>query len=167
MPNGTRVRRQTAWNDELFNVTLGAGLGDEFLIFQDSADSEKRGCTMGRTIIGFDILPADPGVGSGSQRVSLGIALASDDAFAAGALADPETQSDYPVGGWLWRWSGVVRDETLGVGPMVYPRLDLDLRAMRKLDRTSVYMALKNDNLEGTAFTIRLAGLIRILYKLP
>ena len=46
-------------------------------------------------------------------------------------------------------------------------RLDRDLRAMRKLDRATMYLRVENDNVEGTTFAIRIAGLIRVLYKLP
>ena len=161
------ARRATAWNDELFNFTLVAASSSQFLVVQDVSDPEKRGCTLIRTLLDFAVLAETPGAVSGSSKVSLGLALASDDAFVGGSLPDPEVQADYPVDGWLWRWSGIIIDETLATGHVPPRYIKEDLRAARKMDRSSVYMAITNDLLEGTAFTVRIIGIIRMLYKLP
>jgi len=131
------------------------------------ADTEKRGCTLVRTVVGLCLRAASPGVVSGQQRVTIGIALVSDDAFSASAVPDVEDAADFPVQGWLWREVRLVYDETLATGIINPVEVRLDLRAARKLDRSSMVLLMSNENLEGTGFDVRVLGLIRSLYKLP
>ena len=161
------ARRKTAWNDEIFNVSRSSGgATNPLLIMQDLSDTEKRGCTIGRMIIGLDVEPASPGSVSGTQNVFMGVGLSSDDAFAGGSTADPEDQADYPVQGWLWRYYTSVRDNPTIAG-VQGRRIDVDLRALRKMDRSSVWIAFVNNVREGTSFSVQYTGLVRTLYKLP
>ena len=97
----------------------------------------------------------------------MGIGMSSDDAFTANALADVNTDSDFPMGGWLWRDMVMVMDETLGSGVTPYIEVRVDLRAQRKLDRASVFLARSNTAQEGTNFSVEMTAFIRMLYKLP
>ena len=160
-------RRQTSWDDQLFNFDTASGSRVDFLLVQNVSDTESRGLTLARMILGFTFLPSVPGVASGSQAISIGVALASDDAFAAGALPEPQVESDFPVGGWLYRSQYIVVDETLATGFPLPVRIDVDLSVQRKLDRASLYCTMINDPIEGTAFNVRMIGLIRSLYRLP
>ena len=162
-------RRGTAWDDNRFNFGLGSGTFANIALVDDVADPEKRGCTLVRTIIDLQVFASDPGVASGRQLVDFGIGLVSDDAFTAGAtgMPNPEVESDYPVGGWLWRKTFAVFDETLATGHVPPVEIKADLRAMRKMDRSTVAFMLSNGVGEGTPFAIQIVGLMRILYKLP
>ena len=97
----------------------------------------------------------------------MAIGCVSDDAFAGGALPDADQSSDFPVAGWLWRVRKLVVDETLGTGVLPPLRVTADLRSMRKLERSTLVLVHSNDPVEGTAFQVRLFGLVRCLYKLP
>ena len=159
-------RRGTAWDDQLFTVTQVNGVqAGAILLVEDVADPEKRGCTVVRIIMRVTLLPVVINGVTGRQTVSVGIALASDDAFAAGALPDPQTQADYPVGGWMYRDQVVVPSESTGVVPHVV--LQADLRAQRKLDRSSLFFTYHSQLDEGVSFEVQLTGIIRVLYKLP
>ena len=96
-----------------------------------------------------------------------GLEMTSEDALAVGAMSDPDDASDFPVSGWLIRRRVFIVDETLANGPLPPVREDFDLRAMRKLDRSTLAFVVNNNGVEGTAFAVRTTGLIRVLYKLP
>ena len=151
------------------NFSVSSGSTSEVGLVDDTADPEKRGCTLIRLIMDFWMFPSIPGAVSGRQVVTMGIGVVSDDAFAAGSsgLPNPEVDGDYPVGGWLWRHKVPIFDETLATtGPLVI-RIKEDLRAMRKLDRSTVALMMKSVSNEGTSFTVQWMGIIRALYKLP
>ncbi len=120
--------------------------------------------TLLRTIIGIDIAHAVHDSGEGSQRVSVGIAVASQEAFAAAALPDTEIGTDFPTRGWVWRalyrvW-GFAADQ-----PAVFTRrVDLDIRAMRKLENGESYITAANVNQEGTTGTVNIVGMVRQLW---
>ena len=137
------------------------------MIAQNVADPEKRGCTIVRILAHLWLTATTPGAVSGIQRVHCGIGLASDDAFSANALPDIDQDSDFPVGGWMWRDLYVIKDETLASGVFAPIEIKVDLRAQRKMDRASVFLARSNTANEGSAFSVRMTGLVRVLYKLP
>ena len=158
----------TAWDDQGIGLTtlVVGGNGLQLLLCENVADPEKRGCTLIRTIIGLSFLANSPGSVTGRVVVTFAIALASDDAFSAGALPDPEVDDDFPIGGWLYRTRFPVMD---GVGepvPTVH-RIDADIRAGRKLDRSTIYMDMHSSSEFGSSFTVAINGMVRCLYKLP
>ena len=161
------ARRGTAWDDAMLNFSLASGaLAAAQQLMQNVSDTEKRGCTLQRLIIGLNVEAATRGIGNGVQRVWLGIGLTSDDAYAGNALPDPESGSDYPVQGWLWRWSGTIWD-SVDFAAIQQVRIEKDLRAQRKLDRSTMFLTIKNDPRQGTAFEVQVTGIVRMLYKLP
>ena len=99
------------------------------------------------------------------QLISVGIGVCSQDAFTAGAVADPNVDTDFPQDGWVYkcRWN------LLGnAGNTIEPiKVDFDIRAMRKLGRGSSYVVFDNSPGAGTPFTVRFFMLIRQLYLLP
>ena len=96
--------------------------------------------------------------------MSVGIGIASQEAFAAAALADPQTDTDFPTRGWVWRaryrvW-GFAADQ-----PAVFTRrVDLDLRSQRKLENGEAFINGFNLNQEGVSNTVVVTGLIRQLW---
>ena len=120
--------------------------------------------TLTRTIIGLDVAYTVHDSGEGSQRVDMGIAVASQESFAAGTVPDPGVASDYPTRGWIWRARYRVYGFAADQPAVFNTRIDMEIRAQRKLENGEAYLVLDNNNLEGVTTTIRVAGLIRQLW---
>ena len=146
---------------------MSLGGQQAFLLAEDVADPEKRGCTIVRMLLGLSLSAATPGVVSGSMRITMGISMVSDDAFVAAALPEADTTADFPVSGWLYRDEYRIVDETLASGVIMLTRVEKDLRTQRKMDRSSLVFQLESNLAEGTAFDVRCTGIVRALYKLP
>ena len=99
---------RTVWLDTTINTDLTSG-GSSGLtnLMAGMSDEQIRttSLTLLRTIIRLDVAATVHDAGEGSQRVSLGIGVASSDAAALGvtALPDPENMSDFPPRGRAWR----------------------------------------------------------------
>ncbi len=160
-------RRGTAWDDHFVTIEVANGSTVSENVVNNITDQEKRGYTLIRQIIRLDVMPDVPGGVSGKQKVTLAMGVTSDDAFAALALPDPEVGVDFPVLGWLWRTQYIVLDELLQNVLYSVVRIDTDLHAARKLDRSTVFISVHSTVEQGTAFQIACTGLVRNLYKLP
>ena len=160
-------RRLTAWDDRMLNQTLADNSQDVQALMVNIADPEKRGCTLIRTLVHMQYLATNPGTVSGVNLVHFGMALVSDDAFAASIVPDTETGDDFPVMGWVFRDQISVVDETLATGPIPPVDVRLDLRSARKLDRSTLVWIAKSVSREGTVFAVQQTGIVRCLYKLP
>jgi len=157
----------TIWIDTSLsdNIATGAEFEKSLMTNISSAASGLAQMTLLRTIIGIDISYATHDAGEGSQRLSIGIGVASQEAFAAAALPDPEVMSDFPTKGWVWRaayriW-GFAADQ-----PTIFTRrVDLDIRAKRKLDKGEAYINAFNAAQEGVTAVVNLTGIIRQLWQ--
>ncbi len=162
MPHGGR---HFFWLDTLVSFTTGNASGNAITLMQDIDSTESRmGMTLMRIIVGMDLAHTVHDSGEGSQTVDVGIGLASQEAFAANVLADPNSGTDFPIRGWLWR----TRYRTYGFAadqPMaIVRRLDYDLRAKRKIDNGELYFSLFNTSNEGSTGAVDATGIIRCLY---
>ena len=160
-------RRLTAWDDENVGFDIASGTEGNLELAQNVADPEKRGCTAIRILVNVWLHASTPGAVSGSQILSIGIALTSDDAFAGSVLPDAEVAADFPVSGWLYRERFMVTDELLSSGVIQPIHVNRDLHASRKLDRATLFIQFANGAIEGSTFNVRAVGLVRVLYKLP
>ena len=120
--------------------------------------------TLLRTIIGLDVGRVVHDSGEGSEQFSIGIAIASQEAFAAVSLSDPETSTDFPTRGWIWRSQyrifGFAADQ-----PTIFTRrIDLDLRSQRKLENGEAFIIFTNTALEGTPSSAKVIGIVRQLW---
>ena len=159
---------KTFWIDTSANVDVVSG-GTGFVnLMTGMADIDIRtaAITLLRTIIRLDLAYTVHDSGEGSQRVSLGIGVASSEAASAGIAAtpNPEVMTEFPTRGWVWRAQyrifGFAADQ-----PAVYVReLDIDLRGRRKMENGEGYLSLANVALEGVAATVRVMGIVRQLY---
>ena len=163
---GSPARRRTAWDDELIGTTVANAGQQVNLIAQNVSDPEKRGCTIIRVIYHMWFLPNSPGAVNGVEQITLGIGIASDDAFSAGAIPEADTAADFPMSGWMYRDRLLVVDS---IDAKDSPAVELyrDLRVSRKMERGSVYVTHESDGFVGSAFTVAFSGIIRVLYKLP
>ena len=121
--------------------------------------------TLTRTIIGLDVAYTVHDSGEGSQLVALGAAIQADDAFGTSASTpDPGDATSFPARPWVWRAAyriyGFAADQ-----PTVFNRrIDLDIRAQRKLENGVSFMRINNSAQEGVASTVRVVGLVRQLW---
>ena len=157
---------KTLWIDTNFStdVVVGTQLQQSLMGVVQSDESRLVGMTLMRTIIRMDIAYTVHDSGEGSQRLSMGIGVASQEAFNAGVLPEPFTDGDFPTRGWIWRATyrlfGFAADQ-----PAIYNRaLDIDLRSRRKLENGEAYLVADNVNLEGVSSTVRVLGGIRQLW---
>jgi len=154
------------WIDTDAGLSLASGaVGRLTLMTGVPAASDRfHQMTLLRTIIGIDIAYTVHDSGEGSQIVSVGIGIASQDAFAAGATAGPQTDLDFPTRGWVWR----ARYRVFGFAadqPAVFVRrVDLDLRSQRKLENGEGYFTGFNAANEGVATAVTISGMIRQLW---
>ena len=155
------------WVDSTLSIQVASSGQDSRSLITgfSAADTRLAQMTLLRTIIGVDIAYTVHDSGEGSQKVSLGIGITSQEAFAAGTLPDPVLATDYPTRPWIWRAEyrvfGFAADQ-----PTIFTRrLDLDIRAMRKLENGEVFIVVDNFPIEGVTASITVLGLIRQLWN--
>ncbi len=154
------------WIDTNLNNDVAVAATGFLSLMTDVSAPETRltQMTLLRTIIGLDLARTTHDSGEGSERLAIGVGIASQEAFAAGSLSDPEDSSDFPTRGWVWRASyrifGFAADQ-----PAIFTRrIDLDLRSQRKLENGESFCTFQNTALEGTSGVVRVLGLIRQLW---
>jgi len=157
---------KTFWSDTLISSDIAVSSQQHLgLIDQFTKDQLRMGqVTLLRTIIGIDCAAVIHESGAGSSTLSMGIGVASQEAFLAGTLPDPNTATDFPTKGWIFRARGRVFAFPVGA-PQVYSwRIDRDIRARRILDNGEPYMIFTNDTNEGSTTALRVTGLVRCLW---
>ncbi len=158
------MARPTDWIDTLVSLNPTTGGQDFQSLMTGVAPVNMRGMTVIRTIISLGMISTTTAGAWGAQRMDVAIGIASQEAFAAGVLSDPQTGTDKPPRGWVWRTSKVVTQN--GVGSVVVHDLMADIRGARKVENGELYIIANNLALEGTAFNVDVHGLVRTLYKL-
>ena len=154
------------WIDTVINptVVIGTQLLQGLMTGVSATDTRLSQMTLLRTIIGLDLARTVHDSGEGSEAISIGIGIASQEAFAAGTVADPGVSTDFPTRGWVWRqryriW-GFAADQ-----PAIFTRrIDLDIRSQRKLENGESYMAADLIAVEGANSTVNVTGIIRQLW---
>ncbi len=150
--------------DLQFNVGSSAGNAVSLMTGVSAAQTRFDQMTLLRTIVGIDIGYTVHDAGEGSQKYSVGIGIASQEAFAADSLSDPQTDTDFPTRGWIWRSRGRVFG-FIADDPAVFTRrIDIDLRSQRKLENGEAFFTLFNTAVEGAASSITVSGMIRQLW---
>ena len=91
--------------------------------------------------------------------------MASQEAFAAGVLSDPETELEQPSRGWVFKCRGAVIDDPTPGYPWFH--IEKDIQSQRKIDNAELFYTLTNTTGVGAAFTIIIVGTIRCLFLLP
>jgi len=155
------------WIDTNPSMTLTSGGGkDRTSLMTGVSATQTRfdRMTLLRTIVGIDISYAVHDSGEGSQQVSVGIGIASQEAFAASTLPDPETDTDFPTQPWVWRARFRVYGFAADQPTIFTRRVDLDIRAKRILVNGESFINAANVDQEGVASTVFITGLIRQLW---
>ena len=158
----------TLWIDTVFSAfdVVTSGVNTTSLMGGFTSDEQTRAnqMTLLRTIIRLDVAPTVHDSGESSRTISMGIGLASQEAFAALTLPDANVATDFPRLGWIWRTRGRVFGFAADQPAAEVWRIDLDLRAQRKLENGVAYFIAHNDANEGATVTVRIDGIIRQLW---
>ena len=159
------VKRRSVWLDTLVTATIATG-GQTSVDLMGSWDrDDARGLTVVRTLLELAVVPATPGSEDSQTALDLAIGVVSREAFAAGALPDPNVAGDSPTAGWLWRTRCLIMGDTAGALTPTICRGDF--RSMRKLDESgNLFMVLNNVGIVATP-TLRIVGIVRQLHLLP
>ncbi len=145
-------------------VVIGTQRLDSLMTGVSATQTRFDRMTLLRTIIGIDFGRLTHDSGEGSEVVAVGIGIASQEAFAAGNVSDPNIATDFPTRGWVWRAAyriyGFAADQ-----PAVFNRrVDLDLRAQRKLENGEAFIVTDLFAVEGANSGMRMEGLVRQLW---
>ena len=163
------AKRRLAWADFLYSdesVASGSGAVDNLLA---SGVEESDTITIACIVMGVQLHITAATETELTAIVDVGIGVASVEAFNIGltALPDPNTAGDYPPRGWLYVGRYLVQ-QSLPTGGTptamwrVMPRIDLDLRTMRKVDKGRLFIIWRNTDVLGTQ-AIKLTGRVRTL----
>ena len=161
------MARRTAWVDTLVDVDLASAGTSLVSLLGTLTPINTRATTVVRVLV--DIVGvATTETTQGIQRLSIGIGVASQDAFTVGftAIPSPSTAADEPPRGWVYRASGLV----LVGGDLQQQSLvrhTADIRAKRKVDNGELYLVMTNVALFGTTSPLTIVGLVRTLLLLP
>ena len=156
--------RATTWMDTVMDRdVLNGGTGFESLL--NTGFDLTRGVTAIRTLVTLGLSSETVAGAWGRQRVYIGIGIASQEAFGAGVLPDPASESDQPARGWIMRTSVVVAQN--GVGSVVVFPINMDIRGARKIENGELFITIDNLFVGGTSFSVNVSGLVRVLLKLP
>ena len=156
--------RPTDWVDTVINLEVSTGNQSVTSLVTGLSPQDMRGVTVIRTIIMLGMFSNTVAGAYGVQQLDLGIGIASQEAFAAGVLPDPNISGDKPPRGWMWRAEKMVAQN--GAGAPVVVEVEVDIRGARKVENGEVYLIAFNTALVGTSFQVNVRGLIRQLYKL-
>ena len=160
------MARRTAWADALVANNVGSGSQLGIDIGGGMSAIDKEGRTITRLIGELGLYSTTVAGLWGVQALDLGIAVIDGDAATALVFPDPNSASDEPPRGWLFRTRCIVAQNGSGA-PVVYKCM-FDLHAQRKLYGGGILMLIANNtSLLGTSFIIQIGGIIRSLNLLP
>jgi len=161
----TSQRRPRAWADILVNQASSSGsAGTPVDLLVDLPTMTRT--TVARIIGDFMAFPDDRNATSDAvMQIDMGIGVASQEAFTAQIVPDPNVQAEYPALGWLYATTQMVlfNNSSGTTEAIVVPVWHFDIRANRKVDKGVLYMTWNNTAADGTGFTVRLVGRLRSL----
>ena len=164
MPHGGR---HMFWVDTLVDEQIAIGGKSQISLMTGISSTESRmGLTLMRLILCLDASPLIVGSSEGAMKNFMGIGVASQEAFAALALADPESATDFPIGGWLFRCAYKLYnyDNAADRAAVRGRVIERDLGAKRKLNNGELYLSVTNQSEQGFDFVTSVIGIVRSLY---
>ena len=158
------MARTPYWDDNLIDLAITSTATIETELMTALSGQQRRGITIVRTIIELGITPSPTSGVVGTQSVDIGIGVIAETASLAGA-PDVRVASHRPARGWIMRTRCVVIDDATTVPAM--SECKMDLRTKRKVDDGKPFIGIGNSARTGSAFTVHVSGIIRLLYLLP
>ncbi len=157
--------RNRAWQDTLFDLTIvpaAAQSNTDLLANAPPVDT----LTVIRMIVGLEVYPSLGLITDGLMAIDMGIGVTSLEAFTVNATPDVNVDDEYPPRGWLWiARKGVYNsvEASSGLDTVYRANFEVDLRAMRKIDKGKLYLAVSSTVTAGSAFNTELMGRVRVL----
>ncbi len=158
------MARQSFWDDTLLNTDVASGAQVGTLLTA-TPGGQSEGFTLVRTIITLSFTPSTVLANDGAQAVDLGIGLITKEAQAAGVFPDSNTNTEQPMGDWVWRTREVLTGDNSVMLRRI--RVHANIKAGRKLAAGVFVLVANNSPLVGTAFTAKVVGVIRMLILRP
>ena len=156
--------RNRAWADRVLNVNLISGAASQnFNLLADAPTVDTL--TAVRVILHLTCFPEIGDHPDGIQAIHMGVGVASLEAFNVNALPDPNISTEYPARGWLWVDTGAVYQDisTAPLNRYWIAEFKMDVRAMRKIDKGILFLAMVTDLQAGLSFDLRIVGRTRVL----
>ena len=152
-----RRKRAAEWFDTNFlDLQLASNTNTGTSLTVNIEDDEKKGLTIVRLIINLSYRTTTVGVG---QRIAVGVCLLNDDAVAAAAIPDPETDDE--KAGWMFRDGLHVINNAAADGASM-GHIKVDIRSARKFPDEDFDMFIIQET--GPAATnVQVNGIIRLL----
>ena len=160
------MARRFNWLDTQFsNVVVASGAQLISTMMEGISVEDSRGMTVTRIIMDMHYNSATVGGAHGTEVVSVGIAVVSQEAFAAGVVPDPLVAAEEPVRGWLYKAVFMV-GQSVGGGLEIQNR-NFDIRAQRKMEGGELVLIHNTTAAGGTSFSMVLTGSVRTLMRMP
>ena len=160
------MARRFDWLDTQFsNVVVASGVQLISTMMEGVGIQESRGMTVTRMIMDMHYGTATVGGAHGTEIISVGICVVSQEVFAAGVGLDPLVAAEDPVRGWLYKAVFMIGQSVNG-GIDIKDRI-FDIRAQRKLEGGELVLIHNTTAGGGTSFSTVLTGSIRTLVRLP
>ena len=157
-------RRGSYWDDTIVDTLVPTNTQDVVLL-SATPGGQSEGFTLVRTIVHLALFKDGAPGANGGQQVSLGIGLATKEARLAETVPDPNTNTDQPMGDWVWREICAVLQDT---GVTMQPVMCVgDYRSARKMASGELYLVINNEGVYGTSMSVRCLGLVRCLLLRP
>jgi len=165
-------RRATLWGaGPHSDVVQTATAGDSDFVWslgQTAVDTTTIVRIRGHIALWLSVVTT---VGDGFAQVTVGIGIVTGDAFGIGVTAMPGLLEDPSWGGWLYYNAlgpihGLETTE-LARGPIDAVRIQIDNKAMRKVQPNSVVFGMVSTGVETGAAVLSFAADTRMLVKLP
>ena len=161
---GRSVRRSTSWLTGP-NQVIGAVTSVGIVGWTNGVQILEDGITLIRTRgeVSFRLAVTGGGITDGVNG-AVGIAVASENAFAVGnaGIMDPFTDSEWD--GWIWHSFWHVSGAVASAGS--FQRLVIDSKAMRKIAALDVLYGVHKVELETGVETLAFQADTRMLFKL-
>ena len=159
-------KHSTRWIDTLFSLDTTSGSQNVAELMTGISPGDQNQWVLLRTIICMTVAYTIHDSGEGSQHVDIGIGITSQEAFAANAVPDPNVAGDAPTRGWIYRCRYRIWGFAADQAAVDYVRIEKDIRSKRRLDNGEAYLVVNNTAVEGATGSIRLSGIVRMLWQL-
>ena len=160
------MARPRAWADLIWSAEITNGSEMTPLdILADLSPNPIDTITVTRLVAGLHVfMDMTNQEVQGIMRLDLGVGVCAASAFTAG-VPNPAVSTEYPARGWLYvttRWlsqnSGANSSQS-----QHQQSWDVDIGAMRKIDKGVLFVAATANLVDGSAIDLRVGGRIRAL----
>ena len=159
------LRRATSWSLGPRGIVSTAIAAQ--LVFPSTAVADDDGLTLIRTRGELLVKLSTSDAATSGMAVNFGICIVSQNAAGVGVTAIPDPDADISWDGWLVYWTGTVKGALSSNEGSSTHRLVLDSKAMRKIKRTDVVVAVLSTDDEIGSVTLNADLETRLLLKLP